>query len=321
MKISIALATYNGETFIQQQLNSILEQTRLPDEFIIVDDGSTDSTISILRHFKKEAPFSCTIIASVKNRGTAYAFKSAIDLCKSDIIVFCDQDDIWNRKKLEKIEKAFIQTPNIDYVISDASLIDENSNNLGYTLWQQKKFNRSWINRFNAGEDFKALFLKRITTGMTTAINQRIKQLGNYKPSNVIHDAWYIYAASILNYKGKLIDETLLNYRQHNHQQFGSIQRKFLNNLLYSLKKNKEVIDSNLKILKPLFDFAKNHIEVVETHKLEFLAQKVSHFESRKRITEVNYPSRIIKISRELYLGRYQKYSSVSNVIFDFLAF
>jgi glycosyltransferase involved in cell wall biosynthesis len=321
MKISIAMATYNGEIFIQEQLDSIQNQTRPPDELIIVDDGSTDSTISILEKFKKKATFYCSIVKSAENRGSAFAFKSAIDLCKNDIIVFSDQDDIWQLNKLEKIERAYIKTPNIDYVISNAKIIDQNSNELGYTLWQQKKFDTYWINRFFSGDEFIVLFSKNITTGMTTSISQRIKKLGDYKPYNVIHDAWYIYAASILDFKGELIDEPLTNYRQHKNQQFGSVKRQTLNNLIHSLKANKEVINLNLKILNPLYDFACQNMEILGSQKYAFLTQKVNHFKTRKIITESNLLIRTFKILREIKLGNYRKYSSIKNIILDYLAF
>lgn len=320
MRLSIALATYNGDKFIQSQLNSILKQTRLPDELVIVDDASTDKTISIINKFKKKVPFSCSIFKNTLNKGSAYTFNKAINLCRFDIIVFCDQDDIWELNKLKKIEDTFIENPNIDYVISNANIIDQNSNDMGYSLWEQRKFNAFWINEFNSGNEFEVLFTKNIITGMTTAISQKIKRLGDVKPNGVIHDAWYIYVASILGYKGKLIEEMLINYRQHLNQQFGSLKDGKLINIENSLKKNKKVIDMNLKILYPLFNFANNNIKESDKKKYEFLLNKLNHFSCRKNIYESNLLSRIFKISKELSSGNYQKYSSAKNIFLDFLS-
>ena len=133
MKISIALATYNGEKYLQEQLDSISNQTRYPDEVVITDDGSTDSTVSILNNFKLESSLNCNISINTTNKGTAFSFKRSIDSCKGDVIAFCDQDDIWLPNKLERIEKEFNESPSIEYIISNAIIIDQNSMNLGYT--------------------------------------------------------------------------------------------------------------------------------------------------------------------------------------------
>lgn len=105
MTISIAMATYNGETFIQEQLDSLLNQTVHPDELVVCDDGSTDTTVEIIKKFAKIAPFEVYIFENEINLGYVDNFFKAASLCRGEWISFCDQDDVWLPNKLEKVNK------------------------------------------------------------------------------------------------------------------------------------------------------------------------------------------------------------------------
>ena len=99
MKASIALATYNGERYLQEQLNSFLHQTRLPDEIIACDDCSTDRTMDILESFAISALFAVYIYRNAINLGYTKNFERAISLCSGDVIFLSDQDDVWFPKR------------------------------------------------------------------------------------------------------------------------------------------------------------------------------------------------------------------------------
>ncbi|MBW4025332.1 MAG: glycosyltransferase family 2 protein [Proteobacteria bacterium] len=99
--ISVAMATYNGALFLRQQLDSIAAQTMLPAELVVSDDGSTDTTLSIIREFAETAPFEIRIVTPDKRRGFADNFLHAAMNCRHDLIAFCDQDDAWLPEKLE----------------------------------------------------------------------------------------------------------------------------------------------------------------------------------------------------------------------------
>ena len=87
-KISVALCTYNGEIYLREQLESILEQTLPPDEIIICDDGSTDATIKILEEFRRKSFTSVKVYCNKENLGVSKNFEKAISLCSGDIIFF-----------------------------------------------------------------------------------------------------------------------------------------------------------------------------------------------------------------------------------------
>ena len=94
LTISIALATYNGERYIEKQLDSIAQQTRLPNELIIFDDASNDTTADIIRNFSQNVPFLVRLDINQERLGSTRNFEKAIRVCNSDIIFLCDQDDV-----------------------------------------------------------------------------------------------------------------------------------------------------------------------------------------------------------------------------------
>lgn len=97
--ISLVMATYNGAKYIREQLDSILNQTVVPDEIIVVDDCSTDNTISVLSEYKDKG--NIKIFVNEKNKGVNANFEYAISLAQGDYICISDQDDVWFPNKIE----------------------------------------------------------------------------------------------------------------------------------------------------------------------------------------------------------------------------
>jgi len=110
MKISIAMATYNGGSFLEEQLESISSQTRPPDEIIICDDGSTDESLEIIKKFENKVDFNLYLENNLENLGPAKNFEKAISLCSGDIIFLSDQDDSWNENKIEFMVKELLSS-------------------------------------------------------------------------------------------------------------------------------------------------------------------------------------------------------------------
>lgn len=105
MNVSIAMTTYNGEKYVQAQLDSILKQLNKNDEVIICDDGSTDYTIKILENYARKNKM--IKLHYNKNLGVVRNFEYAISKCKNDIIFLSDQDDLWDIDKVNKIKIMF----------------------------------------------------------------------------------------------------------------------------------------------------------------------------------------------------------------------
>ncbi|NLO09099.1 MAG: glycosyltransferase [Clostridiales bacterium] len=115
MKLSVAIATYNGADYIEEQLDSVLKQTRALDEVIICDDCSKDNTVAIVEAFicKHNLQSKWSIEVNVKNLGFGSNFFKAITKTTGDIIFFCDQDDIWTLNRVEAMTEAMERNPAI----------------------------------------------------------------------------------------------------------------------------------------------------------------------------------------------------------------
>lgn len=116
-RFSIAMATFNGEAYIREQLNSLAGQLLLPCELIVCDDGSLDNTVSILQEFQKEAPFPVKIHRNPRRLGFADNFLKAASRCNGDWVAFCDQDDMWFPEKLLWVNGAIQNSQASDLVL------------------------------------------------------------------------------------------------------------------------------------------------------------------------------------------------------------
>src|SRR2546423_9801109 len=101
MRISIAMATRNAGRHLTPLLDSLARQTRLPAELVVHDDGSEDGTVAMLETFAAHAPFPLRIERAARPVGHVGGFLRAAELCESDSVAFCDQDDVWIESKLE----------------------------------------------------------------------------------------------------------------------------------------------------------------------------------------------------------------------------
>ncbi len=140
IELSVAMCTYNGAAFLPAQLQSIVTQTRLPDELVICDDRSSDDTVGIINAFAHTAPFPVRFEINETNLNSTKNFERAISQCRGRIIALSDQDDLWLSQKLERICTVLDANPNAGYVFSDADLVDREAVPLGETAWRVVKF-------------------------------------------------------------------------------------------------------------------------------------------------------------------------------------
>jgi glycosyltransferase involved in cell wall biosynthesis len=215
ISVSVAMATYNGERFIREQLDSLAAQRHLPSELVITDDVSTDGTVPIAQQFAKAAPFKVHIHRNDTRLGYRANFMRAASLCTSELIAFCDQDDIWSPRKLALCIKPF-QNPAVLLAYHNAEVVNE------------------------AGEPFANLdhFASppmmpplsscpmrdtQYALGFTQVFRRSILELSDlwemsldYKDlrERLAHDQWVFFISSVF---GSVVyrDQALVSYRQH----------------------------------------------------------------------------------------------------------
>jgi glycosyltransferase involved in cell wall biosynthesis len=222
MKLSVAMCTYNGEKYIKEQLESILNQTVAVDEIVICDDGSKDKTIEIIGQIQLENPNKISLYKNPANLGSNKNFEKAISICTGDYIFLSDQDDIWKENKVEKIIQYFSKNELAEAVFSNGDLInnktEKNKNN---TLWNSVFFIENQLDKpINL---FKLIGSKRnMVTGATLCIKKETK--GFILPFPCIkkyyHDEWIAIIIASRKKLGYITDE-LISYRIHSGQQIG----------------------------------------------------------------------------------------------------
>ncbi|MFT6388109.1 MAG: glycosyltransferase involved in cell wall biosynthesis [Cellvibrionaceae bacterium] len=131
--ISVALATYNGEKYLQELLESLAKQTYLPFELIISDDNSSDKTIAIIEKFSKTAPFNVIVIKNKLQLGVIKNFAKAFGNTNGELIAYCDQDDIWHKEKLAKCVTHF-SNPSVKLSMHRSEVVNDKLQPLGYCI-------------------------------------------------------------------------------------------------------------------------------------------------------------------------------------------
>jgi glycosyltransferase involved in cell wall biosynthesis len=201
VKISVAMATYNGASYIREQLESFVHQSRRPDELVITDDGSVDGTVNIIRDFALCAPFQLKVHINGKRLGYTHNFARALSLCSGDLIFISDQDDVWLPEKIDLVVEAFRRSPHTLVVINDAELMDAQGTRLGLTKAGQ-------MVAAGASTDL-------MVTGCCTAIRGVFKSVVLPVPDEAeSHDDWIHAVARSLD-KRLFLQEVLQLYRRH----------------------------------------------------------------------------------------------------------
>lgn len=223
MKISVALCTYNGEKYLKDQIDSILQQTRAVDEIVVCDDGSTDKTIAILQEYSSNYPSIFKIHRNEINLRSVKNFEKAITLCTGEIIFLCDQDDVWEQNKVETILDYFHTHSDIQALFTNGFIIDEYSKAIEtYTVWDAPKFIKE---KGNKVDHYKILtHLGNYATGASMAFKKQLKEQILPFPiiENFHHDEWIAIVAAKNKALG-YIPTPLFSYRCHQNQQVGGI--------------------------------------------------------------------------------------------------
>lgn len=214
MKISVAMTSYNGEKYIEKQLESLRLQSYKPDEVIIFDDKSQDSTADIIAEYiHRWGLNNWKLYVNKDNSGWVKNFHKAINQTTGDIVFFCDQDDIWKPEKISIMLNVLSQ-PGIEVLACRLSLMDQNENSIDD---DPKRFP---FNSMNTGKirknEFSKKFLYTISPGCTLAVKREIiSRLGEVGERYLIpHDALYWKIATLCD-TAYIIDLPLIRYRIH----------------------------------------------------------------------------------------------------------
>ncbi len=313
--VSIAMCTYNATQYLQEQLDSIATQSQLPDELVICDDRSSDNTIEIIKSFTSKVSFPIRLYINEENLGLCKNREKAISLCTGDIIILSDWDDVWKPNKIERLVAAFAENLEAGYVFSDAELVDENLNPLGYTLWESRKFNRVIDQYKNHNLQARVLLKQNLVWGATLALRSSIKKLViPISPFYYLEDAWIALLASCAGFYGVPLSDSLLYYRQRAAQTVGgknTLDQKF------KRASNPQDVEIFKRQVQGLVD-AKTRLLLIQSslnkdiaQELNQIQEKAEHFSKRVSIrSSSNFLFKVKDIGSEILTGKYHRFSN-----------
>lgn len=215
--IAVLMATYNGETYLASQLDSLLGQSLRDFTCYIHDDGSSDGTLEILREYEEKYPDVFVIVPGPGTGGARENFLFLMRTVESDYYMFCDQDDVWLENK---IERTFAELKKYDERIPQCVYTDLRVVDAGLSTICGSFFEKSHLDpHLNATKD---LLMTNVCVGCTMIINRYLRDLcikGNYK-AIIMHDWAAVLIASCFGGLHLLNEATML-YRQHGTNEIG----------------------------------------------------------------------------------------------------
>lgn len=215
--VSVAVATYNGERYIKEQIESILENLSKKDEIVISDDGSNDNTIKIIEDIIKKDD-RVKLIEGPK-KGIKENFQNAIENTKGDYIFLSDQDDIWFKNKVDTVKK-YLDNEKVSIVVHDNIVIDNNMKIIYESLFDFRK----------SGNGIIKNIYKNTYIGCCMAFKKELKNKILPIPNNILmHDQW-IGVIGELYGKSIFIKDKLIYYRRHgdNNSSFKHFKMKVM---------------------------------------------------------------------------------------------
>lgn len=310
MTASVALASFRGRAFIEEQLRSITSQSTPPVEVVVFDDASDDGTIEVVQDFASKSVVRVVVCRQPRNRGLIGNFESAIQATTGDIVFLSDQDDVWYPHKIAKVITIFDRNPAVGLVFSDADLVDQNLKPLGRTLWQSIGFSMVERDLMRSTHAFELLLRRFLVTGATLAFRRSLLDVVLPLSKHLIHDAWIALTIAAVS-QIECIDEPLIQYRQHAGQQIG--ERHSWRNWRTQMETAKKMKPDYLREQKLFFQdlasrLAEHESQWVRRNVGELAKQKINHLERRIHFRQQRVQS-LLRIANELMLGNYARFS------------
>ncbi len=254
-KVQVLLSTYNGERYLAEQINSLLDQEGVDINILVRDDGSTDRTVEILKRFKEAGVLD---YYQGKNIKPARSFLDLINRAgTADYYAFCDQDDYWEKYKLLRaINKISIYYNQPALYFSKAELVDENLKPIKYSKYPKHAYT------------FGQALIKNNATGCTMVFNKMLLDIvKRYNPMFVtMHDHWVYLIALAIGAKIIFDQNSYIKYRQHSNNAVGG-KRKIIKEYSHKLGtlicKNKTKSKMALELKKGYYDLMPEENRVI----------------------------------------------------------
>ncbi|MTL19531.1 glycosyltransferase [Turicibacter sanguinis] len=283
LKVDILLATYNGEKYINYQIESILNQKFSDFRLIISDDCSTDNTVSIIEKYLK-IDERIVLYKQKKNLGYIKNFEYLLSKSDAEYIMFCDQDDVWVSEKIQK-QLDYICNKDCSLVYSNVILVDEKDNELNKDYYEELRINPL------SKKCKKNILFRNPIIGNTVIINKQLKDKLISIPDSIPHD-WYLGIIASLEGGVEYYPERLVRYRQHSNNTSG-VKSNIEESKVNILKKNNILLKRN-QLITERIDFLatlENHFKMnnVYVEEQKFIKKCIQYLENIKKKDKINF--------------------------------
>lgn len=277
-KIAILMATYNGEKYLREQIDSLFAQTCQDWHLYVHDDGSSDGTVAILKEYEKKYPTRITLMDYPSQGGACKNFLSMLERVDAPYYMFCDQDDVWHSEKIEeslflmkKEELLHLRAPIV--VHTDLRVVNEEGKVEAQSFWEKAGMHP---NMFKKPEQRIA----NIVTGCTMLFNNdaRKKAMEKIPQGNPMHDEWVTVRTCLEGGIVAPLYKQLIDYRQHYDNTLGAEACYNRKTLKYYFTKKKKIFNENKEnfiMLRSagygsLFTYLKNKIRNIIVYHLNY---------------------------------------------------
>lgn len=293
--IDILLATYNGEKYLKEQLESIENQTYDNWHLIVRDDGSKDNTLKILKEFENKYPSKVTIINDGISSGSAKNnFFKLMNYSENEYIACCDQDDVWLENKLEIMYKELKKLENENsrdiplLVHCDLFVVDKDMNIISNSFFDYSLFNKN-------ADAINFYLLENYVTGCAMLFNRKLKwyMLKNYNLEKIYMHDWLAALIAYTFGEGKFINQSLVKYRQHGNNSVGAKSAKKISTMIANAKRGFRFAR---KVVTDTYEQAE---EFYKVNKEEIDQKKINIINGYANLQNKN------KISRLLFYKKY----------------
>ncbi|HEY5589375.1 MAG TPA: glycosyltransferase family 2 protein [Candidatus Paceibacterota bacterium] len=271
--VEILLSTFQSEMYLEEQIDSLINQTYTDWKLLIRDDGSTDNTVEIIKRYNKNYPDKIKILVGVnENLGVINSFELLLRNSTANYIMFCDHDDVWFPEKIEwslkKMIQIEIENPELPILIhTDLTLVNYNNTQIIHnSFWKSSKLNPKLLSKFNY------LGVCNGITGCTILINRyAIEICLPFSKYVQMHDSWISLCISkygLISY----INKPTIFYRQHKTNQIGAQKIDDISQYLKDkIRDVKNVIKRNKSQIQLLHEIEYGNL-------LKYVYFKISYF-------------------------------------------